>query len=169
MEKQYALEVVQKGKIKLRKFNYYKRWKSKILGDREDGTGLLNLDGQVTRIDSWNDVFVWCTCLPSINPQRLALIAREGQYDCVIRVHDCMTFVTRVYSANSQKWGYGMFQKGDESKDDQEYRITATRVFIFPHNFQNGPEEELVVELGDCSDLITIENVPFPALEKSCR
>ena len=183
MERQWAVPLDQAGSIKMRKLAFYQCWEKRILGDPEDGKGFLRFDGRLIHTGTVNDVYAWCTSLSSIQPSRLALIARDGGYDCLVRIREPSSFLARILSflrqnyqgfrvhcghvvynrradvdkitLNSQSWHFNVFQKAQESKDDEEYRISIVNC-----TFNHLSGEDLDLELGDCSDIITIEELP---------
>jgi hypothetical protein len=133
--------------------------------------------------ESVNDVYAWCACLPSVTPERLALIAHEGEYDCLIRLHDCGAFFSKVAAflsnnrrgfhlhcglvtynrgaevdkktLNSQKFHFNVFQKCPDRKDDMEYRMS-----VINYTFHRLPEDHLDLVLGNCGEIVSIEDLP---------
>ena len=187
MKRQWALPLLHAGSLKMRKLAFYQQLEKPILGDPEEGVGLLKFNGQTMRMHSMKDIYVWCTSLPSITPARFKNIAEEGNYDCLVRIHDPLAFITRICKClrqyhrgfnihcgriiynrreevdqrtlHSQKWNSNIFQKSPRSKADQEFRISVQNCTDTPL-----PVEDLDLTIGNCSDIISIENilsVPF--------
>jgi len=183
MKRKWAVDLVEKGAIRLHKLEYYHKWENEVLGDPNEGKGLFHLDRNPMEISSLNEVYTWCTSIPAISPERLALIAREGKYNCIIKLFAPEKFFERVKDnlliqrngfwvhcghvnyqrgaqidknkLNSQNFHFNVFQKDPKFKEDMEYRMSVVNC-----TFHRLPEDHLDLVLGDCSDIISIEELP---------
>jgi len=181
MERKWAIELVERGALRVNKREYYQKWENEVLGDPNEGKGLYHYDGDPMEIGSSNHVYAWCASLPDIGPQRLSLIARQGNYNCIINLFAPEKFFERIRDylliqkqrfwlhcgyinyqrgapidkreLNSQRFHFNVFQKAPKFKEDGEYRISVIK-------FQRIPEGHLDLVLGDCSDIISIEELP---------
>ena len=183
MEREWGGDLVGKGAIRFRRLEYYQRWENAVLGDPNEGNGLFHLDGQPMEVNSSNEVYAWCASLPALSLERLALMAREGKYNCIIKLFDPEEFFQRVKDKlstqrkglwlhcghvnynrgaqidrnklNSQNFHFNVFQKDPKFKEDMEYRMSVVNC-----TFHRLPEDHLDLVLGDCSDIISIEELP---------
>ena len=183
MSKKYASNLVKRGELKIHHLSYFRAWEDKVLGDPNDGKGLYHVNGHPMDIRSANDVYAWCTSFPEITIERLHLIAEQGKYDCMIVVRNPQVIFERInnwlsenqrgflvhcgevkYSRgdevdketlNSQKFHFNVFQKDVRFKDDKEYRLSVTN-----STFRNLEKKYIKLVLGDCSDVVTIEELP---------
>ena len=88
MSRKWAIIFVEKGKFRIRHLNYFRKWENKILGDRKDGKGQYNFDGNPIKIGSINDVYGFCMSLPEITHSRLCIFAQQCNYNCLVVIHD---------------------------------------------------------------------------------
>ncbi|MGH8702883.1 MAG: hypothetical protein ACREVR_17150 [Burkholderiales bacterium] len=182
--------MVEKGRVRLRTPEYYRRWENTLLGDPNDGKGLYHLGGHPLQTDSGNDVYVWCFSLPTITHDRMLQLAREGSYTCVLVVDAPEEFFRRVRdwlsahhsgyqlhcgrvtydrgehvtkkAANAQKFHFNIFQKAPKFQDDSEYRMLITNA-----TFVWRIEDYLDLEVGSCSAIMSIRALPIPTREQT--
>lgn len=180
MKQQWAEELIRKGSLRLHKLEFYRRWEKGQLGDPDDGKGLYRMGGHPMHSNSSNDIYVWCLSLPTIQRERLMLLAKDGGYDSVIVLHSPEKFFKRVHGSvskyrkhfplhcglvrynrgeevnkeilNSQKFNFNVFQKDHRFKEDMEYRMS-----IINATFDRLKEDYLDLLIGDCSDIISME------------
>jgi len=186
MERKWANELLNSGSVRLRKLEYYRRWENDLLGDPNDGEGLYHRRGHPMEAGSINDVYGWCLSLPDIPSTRISLLAHHGGYDCMVRIHAPEEFFRRAQdwlsahlngfllhcgrvnynrgeevdeqTLKSQKFHFNVFQKDPRFQDDMEYRMAVTN-----STFTSLPGDHLDLALGDCTDIISIEDLPDSA------
>jgi hypothetical protein len=151
MKRQFADMLRDEGRFRVCNLAYYKNWENGLLGDVCEGDGLFHLDGNPMYLSHSNDVFIWCTALPTISVSRIREISLEGDYDCVVRINNFPRFIAMVRSVlmrshsvfgvhcgvvqynrgdnvtkaelNRQKFHANVFQKSSHFSRDCEYRI----------------------------------------------
>ncbi len=183
MSKTWALELLKNGVLRVRHLNYFRKWENSILGDPNDGNALYHLNGHSMNTGSVNDVYAWCLSYPEIINERLNLIAEQGNYDCMVVVKRPKAMFDRISNwlsankpgfwvhcgavkynrgeevdkktLNSQKFHYNVFQKSDCFSEDKEYRLSVTNT-----TFTQQEDEYIDLILGDCRDLLSIEELP---------
>lgn len=188
MERKYAERLRDCGEIMLRTIEYFRKWENEVLGDPNEGHGLFIHDAHQMQIGSHKEdfVFAWCTSLPSITPERIRLIAKEVGYDCMLTIRDPMTLFQRmrqsllsthpkylmqcgyviyergvavekdILLSKTRKFQSNIFQKDKEKyADDFEYRIAVTN-----GTFTSSGCSELLLTVGDCTDIAFIEELP---------
>jgi len=183
MERKWAEAMVSDGLIRLRKIEYYRQWENELLGDPNDGEGLYHLHRHPMQAGSTNDVYAWCLSLPVIQPNRLLLLAQHGGYDCMLVIHSPEKLFSKMASfLPRQKKGYALhcglvnynrgeevdkktltslefhhniFQKSARFKADREYRVSLTNI-----TFARLPEDYFDLLLGNCRDILSIEDLP---------
>jgi hypothetical protein len=186
MTRERADEVIQNGLLRLRPLQYYRHWENKVLGDPNDGLGLYHLDGHPIHAGSINPDYAWCLSLPEIDLSRRLLLARHGGYDSIVWIHAPEEFFRRVrdwlsahlngfhlhcgcvnydrggevdkQTLNSQKFLFHVFQKDPKFQEDMEYRMAVTDA-----TFTGTEQDHLDLALGDCTDIISIEDLPDSA------
>jgi hypothetical protein len=151
-----------------------------VLGDPNDGKGLLRMNAHPYEFGSMNPVYVWCSSLLTITPVRINQLAEREKYDCLVRIHRPRLLIQRIQLAkpeysylhcaevlynrgvevdkvtlNSQKTHFNVFQKDTSFFDDQEYRVSLI-------DFSRRPDHVDYIDLsiGDCSDIMVIEELP---------
>lgn len=183
MERRWAEKLLEHGAIRFGSLATYRQWENAVLGDPNDGEGMFRMDGHSYDTGSINPVYAWCASMPSITADRTLLIAKHGKYDCVVRVHNLPLMIQRVSAAlaksnkslgfhcaevlynrgvevdkqalNSQKFHFNVFQKDPTFSPDMEYRLSLT-----DHSLQFKHKPFVDVELGVCSDIMSIEALP---------
>lgn len=183
MNRVWAEKLRDSGEILLHTFSYYRNWEAKHLGDKHEGMGLFHVDGHPMQMGSANEVFIWCTSLPSISLEQKILLAKAGKYDCEVTILDPRALICRVrdklcsdqfrYSLhggkvkynrghsvdkktlNAQNFNFNVFQKAVNFSDDFEYRITITNC-----TRERLDKDDFKITLGDCSDIISISDFP---------
>jgi hypothetical protein len=70
MDRHWAKQLKEIGLIRFGSLEYYQKWENGVLGDPNDGKGLLHMNGHPYRMSSSNPVFVWCTSLQNISNTR---------------------------------------------------------------------------------------------------
>ena len=188
MERCWAKDLFCKGKIRFSSLDTYKNWENSVLGDPNDGSGMLRMDGQPYEFGSVNPVYAWCASQPTITADRMRLLAEHGGYDCVVRVHKPLILIQRVRAAlaishktlhlhcaevsynggteveklelNAQKFHFNVFQKDPKFGADVEYRLSLTDISLRPI-----PEPFVYIMAGGCSDIMSIEELPTNAMQ----
>lgn len=191
MARQWAEELVQYGRIRLQKLEYYRRWENDLLGDPNDGLGLYHLEKHPIQTGSANDVYAWCLSLPEICPDRLLTIAEKGQYDCKIFICSPEKLFERIHAQlqdcykgfrlhcgrvnydrgaavdkkalDSQKFHFNVFQKGTRFQEDKEYRLSITNC-----TFRKREEDHMDLVLGKCDDLVSIHPLQKTTMGANC-
>ena len=163
-----------------------------MLGDPNDGEGMFRIDGHPYETGSINSVYAWCASMPTITANRMLLLAKHGSYNCVVRVHEPLLLIQRLrvelvgnnkaldlhcgevsynrgtevdkQALNSQKFHFNVFQKDPKFAPDLEYRFSLTDASI-----QSKPEPFVEVEVGKCSDIMSIEELPNKAMQLDAR
>ncbi|MCP4683121.1 MAG: hypothetical protein GY864_12365 [Desulfobacterales bacterium] len=183
MDRHWARELREHGLIRFGSPEYYQRWENCVLGDPNDSKGLLYSDGHPYHINSGNPVFVWCMALQDISKSRIKKLAKKIDYNCVIRIISLEELLKRIKRSiqslqkqfhlqcgkvtynrgeemdktvlNTQKWHFNVFQKSPDFKDDREFRISITDL-----SYSCRVEQFFKLNVGDCSDIILIEDLP---------
>ena len=186
MERKWAERLLDRGEIMLHTLEYFREWENKVLGDSNEGHGLYVHDARQMQIGSVNEVFAWCTSLSSIAPERIRLIAKEGGYDCMLMIRDPMTLFQRmrqsllsthpkylmqcgnviydrgtevekgVLLSKTKIFHSNVFQKDKEKYADYfEYRVSVTN-----GTFNSSGCKKLLLTVGDCTDIVSVEKLP---------
>lgn len=183
MERIWAKKFIENGSMRFGSLKYYQTWEIKTLGDKNDGRGMFHMEGDPYEIESSNPVYVWCASLPDITPERVRVLAKEGNYDCRVRICQPQCLIHRVRDAlitlrsdlmlqcsdviydrglevdkvmlNDQKFHFNVFQKDVNFEEDMEYRLSVVDCSIKPIQ-----DAYIDIKVGNCSDIITIEDLP---------
>ena len=183
MKRKFAEKLRDAGEIRLGSLFSYQNWENDELGDVHDGLALFHIAGHPIKIETANQVFVWSSSLPSISPERTDKLALSGGYDCRITVSNAQMRFKRINdtlkmdhpyfwmhcghvkydrgcetnrdSISARGFQFNVFQKSHHFSADVEYRISITNGSTVTH-----PDEHIFLVLGNCSDLVTIENYP---------
>ena len=180
MERCWADCLLYKGAIRLGSLNSYRGWENAILGDPNDGKGMLRMNTHPYEFGSSIPVYAWCAALLTITPERINILADHGKYDCIVRVLQPSELIRRLHLAkpkdsyfhcaevsynrgeevdkltlNSQRFHFNVFQKDLFFVDDQEYRIALIDVSHKPDRL-----DYIDLSIGDCSDIMAIEELP---------
>jgi hypothetical protein len=180
MKRCFAERLLSEGAIHFGCLDYYRRCEDAVLGDPNDGEGMLRMNAHPYKFGSINPVYAWCSALLTITPERINLLAEHGNYDCLVRIHQPQILIQRVQLAkpeyfhlhyaevsydrgaevdkvtlNSQKFQFYVFQKDPRFIDDQEYRISLTNISRSPD-----PVSHIDLSIGKCSDIMVIEDLP---------
>lgn len=183
MKREWAENLRDSGEIKLGSFTYYRKWEAEFLGDKHDGIGLFHLDDHPMQVDSANEVFIWCSSLPCISFEQKILLAKSGNYDCLVTIRDPYKFIMRIrdklrsdhpsypphcgqvkynrghsvdkQTLNAQNFHFNVFQKAEKFADNIEYRIAITNC-----SNEQREEDHFKIALGNCSDIISISDFP---------
>ncbi len=192
MERRWAESLLKQGTMRFRSLDTYRLWENAVLGDPNDGEGMFRMDRHPYEIGSTNSIYAWCTSMPTIKADRTLLIAKHGRYDCVVRVHEPLHLIQRVRVAlvrknktlllhcaevscnrkaevdkqtlNSQKFHFNVFQKDQRFGPDMEYRFSLTDASL-----QSKPEPFIEVLVGECADIMSIEELPNSAMQAEVR
>lgn len=179
MKYSHAISFVKNGEIRFGHLETYRKWENQTLGDSSDGYGTFVVDETPLHRGTTNHVYAFCMSLPSITKNRLGVIATAGDYDCVIAIDNSLLFFEKIKGAllkisdkftlhcshisynkgktvnmdtyKSQDFDFNLFQKSNHFSEDKEYRFVIKDVYvkaIFSPFMQ--------LELGDCSDIVTI-------------
>lgn len=183
MQRRWAEPLVRDGSMRLGSLGSYQRWENQELGDPNDGEGLLRMDGHPYPTGSGNPVFAWCMAYPQISGERLCVLAKAGGYDCVVRISSPEELFRRVRRSlrkaganlwlhcgavtynreqevdkatlNSQPFRFNVFQKDARFQEDREYRLSVTDC-----GFAFREKDSLDLTLGDCRDIMELEELP---------
>ena len=183
MERCWAEKFVTMGSMRFGSLESYRRWEDAVLGDPNDGKGMFHMKGHPYNIGSSNHVYAWCAAQPYITPERVLILASQSGYDCLVRIHQPKILIRRVKTSllaidrnlllhcsevlynrgsevdkatlNSQKFHFNVFQKDPIFSDDCEYRLSLTNAGL-----KTQLKDHIDIELGDCSDIMNIEDLP---------
>jgi len=185
MEYQWATNLIKNGSMRFGSLEFYRKMENAALGDPNDGKGMFRVKGDPYTIDSSNNIYAWCAALPVITPERIAVLAKHGKYDCLIRIHQPKILLHRVIivllanggklhlrlqcaevsynrgseidkaTLNSQQFHFNVFQKDPRFAEDKEYRLFMTDV-----QPESEPRNHIDIQVGDCSDIMDIEDLP---------
>ena len=183
MSRHWAQELVNKGLLRIRHLDFFRAWENAALGDPNDGNGIFHLDGHPMNTGSVNDVYAWCSSFPNINKERISLFVEQSDYDCMLVINNPQLLFQKIShclsktmpgflvhcgavhynrgegvdksTLNSQKFHFNVFQKSGSFSEDIEYRMSVTKT-----NFETLEEKYIDLNLGDCSDLLSIEELP---------
>ena len=183
MERRWAEKLLAFGMMRFGSIESYRKWENKVLGDPNDGKGMFLMNGHQFEADSGCPVYAWCASEPQIKAERTLLLAEQGKYDCVVRLHEPLTLIQRVHAVltgnngslrlhcsqasynrgaevdkrtlNSQKFHYNVFQKDQLFAPDMEYRLSLIDCKLRPEH-----KDHVTLEVGDCSDILRIEDLP---------
>ena len=191
MECRWAETLLKQGAMRFGSLATYREWENAALGDPNDGKGSFRMDRHTYETGSVNPVYAWCASMPSITAERLLLLAKHGMYDCVVRIHEPLLLIQRVNAAlirtkkahlhcaevsynrgsevdkqtlNSQKFHFNVFQKDSAFSSDMEYRLSLTDA-----SFRSAPKPFVNVVVGECSDIMSIEELPNIAIQADAR
>ncbi len=93
MERRWADELLASGSLRFGSLATYREWENKVLGDPNDGDGMYRMNGHPYLTGTANPVYAWCASMPTITDRRILLLAKHGEYDCVVRVHEPLTLI----------------------------------------------------------------------------
>lgn len=183
MKSRWAKALIKFGNIRLVSLEFYQRWENKVLGDPSDGIALSHMNERPYTIDSHNEIFALCMSLPSISQERALTLAKEGDYDCMVKIVTPEQLFQRIKGAikrvegsfwshcghvnydrgqevdkqtlNTQKFHFNVFQKSPDFEADKEYRLSLTNC-----DLKSLKTEFIEIEMGNCEDIITIESLP---------
>lgn len=183
MERRWAELLVNSGSMRFGSLAIYREWENEILGDPNDGEGMFHMGGHPYSVGYLNPVYAWCASLPRISDDRIRLMAAYGNYNCVVCVHDLPAIIQRIravlqgmnnhlylrdseiiynrgaevdqHTLNSQIHGFNVFQKSPDFAHDMEYRLSLTDASLRPEK-----EDYIDLVIENCSDIISIENIP---------
>ncbi len=179
----WAEQMAATGTLRFGSLASYRAWENNVLGDPQEGEGVLCMNGHPYTTGSSNPVFAWCASFPSISPERTSLLAQHGEYDCCVRVRDFPEFIRRVKLAlvakglwlhcgevaytkgyevrldvlRSQPFHFNVFQKDRAFVDDREYRLALTDL-----NMGRADAEHVTLEIGACLDILEVTALPVP-------
>lgn len=176
-ESKWAYKLRDSGEIRLNYINFYHNLENPDLGDKNEGRGMLRVNGHPMESGSINEVFVWCSALDST--PHATLKSFKTNYDTVIQITDPIEFTKRIRKTakdkgydlmphlgqiqynrgdevtnqelNSQKWHANVFQKECSYSHQQEYRFAFSN-----YTFDEIGLEYLDLILGNCSGIIKI-------------
>ncbi len=179
MTRQRALQLIDEGEFRLSKPSYYRTFENPELRDQNEGIGSFTLNGKEIFTESGNDVFIWGTSLEDVNLDMLLQLSQT--YDTIVSINNPEEFFQRILSyirnnqspyhlhcgrvtynraqviaqqtLRGQRWHYNVFQKDIRDVDQVEYRISLTRL---GHSIE---EEHLHLTIGNCQDIISIEDL----------
>ncbi len=189
MKKKRASPLIKAGILRIQSIEYFKKWENEVLGDPNDGEGLYHLKDNPMQTGSVNDVYAWCLSRPAISSDRIKLFSKHSGYDCLVVVHNPELLFNKIKAwfsknlpgywlhcglvkydrgnevhkktLNSQKFHYNVFQKASYFKEDLEYRLSVTNT-----TFSRLSEEHIDLSLGNCRDILSIEELPNQSLKK---
>jgi len=188
MERPWAEALIACGLMRFGSLAFYREWENSVMGDLNDGKGMFRINGSPYSTGSVNPVYAWCASMPTITVERTLLLAKHGGYGCVVRVHKPLLLIQRVCSTlirtnktlhlhcaqvfynrgaevdmwtlNSQKFHFNVFQKDSVFAPDMEYRLSLTDVCLRPEL-----ETHMDITIGECSDILSIEELPDKAIQ----
>lgn len=174
-EAKWARKLKDCGVIRLNSIRFYQSLENAELGDRNEGNGMLRLNGRPMESGSVNEVFIWCSAL-NTTPHEI-LKGFSANYDTIIEIMDVVEFTKRIQKAaldvgydltphlglvqynrgeevtkkvlNEQKWHSNVFQKDGGYSHQQEYRFAFSN-FTFNHI----GSDYIDLVLGNCNDII---------------
>lgn len=180
MKRCWAERLLFEGAIRFASLAYYRKLENSVLGDPNDGEGMLRMNGHPFEVGSINSVYAWCSSLTTITPERINVLAMHGDYDCLVRINQPSILIKRVQLAKSkylhlhcaeisysrgtevdkmtlysQKFHFNIFQKDERFSEDREFRLTLTDNSL-------KPEYRFYIDLriGECSDIMEIKKLP---------
>ncbi len=177
-EMKWARKLRNDGIIRLTSFDVYRQIENPELGDRNEGVGVLNVNGHPMTTSSANEVFIWCCAESESSPE--VLKGFDPSYDAILSIHDVEKLTKRIVQSakfegysltphlgkviynrgeevskevlNDQQWHSNVFQKHHDYSHQQEYRLSFSNF-----TFNKIDQQYLDLKLGDCSNIITIE------------
>ena len=179
----WATKLVNKGMLRIRHLDYFRKRENSVLGDPNEGKGLFHLNGRSMNIESSSDVYIWCSSFPAISKERMRLLAKQGDdYNCKLVIHDPHSLIQKISdwlsrniqgswvqcgavcynrgeevsksTLNSQKFHCNVFQKAESFSEDNEYRVSVTI-----RNSNKLKQKYIDLNLGDCRELLSIEKL----------
>lgn len=181
MDSTWAIKLREEGVIRLNSVLFYQKLESEELGDRNEGLGMLRLDGHELNMGTANEVFIWCAALPGTPKE--TLLGLDKNYDCIVAVSNTQELVSRLSQAlkekglkmdahigfvnynrgnevsseelELQKFNYNIFQKSKEYRHQREFRISFSNLKLGIDVLGSQPID---LTLGDCKELIAIES-----------
>jgi hypothetical protein len=182
MKRCLAEYLLSEGAMRFGSLAYYRKLGNPVLGDSNDGEGMLRWKEHPYEVGSMNPVYAWCAALPTINPERVNLLAEHEKYDCLVRINQPRVLIQRVRAAllakgrnlllhcaevsynrgeevnkvtlNSQKFHFNVFQKDASFAEDKEYRISLTDAEFRPEL------SHIDLQVVKCTDIMEIEELP---------
>jgi len=185
MKKCRAEELVSRGTMRFGNLEEYRKWENQVLGDINDGNGMYTTNGHEYNTGSANEVYAWCSSLPTISNKRILEIANSNKYGCIVEISSPLELFQRISKTltakyhgdfilhcgpvaynrgsevdkdtlNSQQFHFNIFQKGTNFQDDNEYRLSLTN-YSLKKNYGSG----VFVHIGNCSDIVWIRELPI--------
>lgn len=192
MKQEFADQLLNSGKLRISHLDRFRNWENKILGDCNDGIGQYYVNGHPMENSSVNDVYAWCLSFPDIADSRLALFGELGGHDCKVVIHDPEEMFQRVNkwlannhpelwihcgavkydrdqvvdkaTLNSKQFHFNVFQKAAFFEEDREYRLSITNI-----SFSRLHGEYIEVEMGNCRDIASIEELPNKSITRTAK
>ena len=87
MERKWAILLRERGQIRLSSTKYYQKLEKLELGDRNEGLGMLRLEGHQIESSSVNEVYIWCCAYPETSINVLKSLNKPA-YDIIICILD---------------------------------------------------------------------------------
>ena len=78
MKQCWAERLLFEGAIRFASLAYYRKLENSVLGDPNDGEGMLRMNGHPYEVGSINSVYAWCSSLTTITPERIIVLAKCG-------------------------------------------------------------------------------------------
>jgi hypothetical protein len=176
-KRSWAEQMAATGTLRFGSLAWYRAWENEVLGDPQEGEGVLSMKGYPYTTGSANPLFAWCASLPSISPERAHLMAQHGEYDCCVHISDFPEFIRRIKPVlvgkrlwlhcgavaytrgdevsvdvlRSQSFHFNVFQKDRAFADDREYRLALTDL-----NMGRAEAEHVILEVGPCLDILEV-------------
>lgn len=178
---EWAVNLYEKGLIRLNSIEYYRKIENNdYIGDKNEGIGIVELNGHHLTSGSINKVYLYCFALPDTDIDLLK--ESDKSYDTIIQLYDTKTFINRImkeavirkinlhphvgivnYTKGTKttkkemeksKWHENIFQKDKKYQPQNEYRIS-----FMDFDIKNNYEDYLSLEIGACNDIIDIRKI----------
>jgi hypothetical protein len=177
--RQWAEEFISRGTIRFGFLQSYRDLGNDVLGDSNDGLGMLQVCGHGYEVGSVNAVYASCYALPDISVERIRILANAGKYCSMIRINSPQSLIERIAEhacarklwtqcgrvnytrgaevsleeLSSQGFHFNVFQKSARFSEDREFRVSLTNVNTDP---EQAVLSEIKLNLGDCSDIAEV-------------
>jgi hypothetical protein len=149
----WAEEMLRSGRMRFGAIWSYQAWESHLLGDPDDGRGILTL-GELASANKY-DCLVRIHSPPTlINRIRESAVGQRLWPHCANATYDKRSKVSDLSSLNSRRLDFHIFQKDNRFSPDCEYRIALIDI-----SQQGRAEESLFLSIGDCSDILSLEPI----------